>query len=172
MNSLIKDSAVEYAFLVGSRLWGTFRQGSDSDYYVILHNNKKITVSDDCTVLCHDEWLEKVKNGDFMPVICMFLPRDNVLKGWETYDTFRKTIQIDYVAFKRGLQYRMDKDCKYIAKNTQKGKLERATKTRKHSYITQFIGDKLMDYLGPPISLTTIGLRDLPQYLTENFFSV
>ena len=134
---------------MGSRLWGTHHSKSDYDWYVVCHQGQAMThgFSGDLTVLDEQEWLAKVEQGEFIATVCLFLPDSHVLKGLSELNRLRSSLKLEVDQVRAGLDYRLERDCEYIAKNQSKGKMSRAAKTKRHLAITEQIGERILEVL-------------------------
>ncbi|KAJ3222607.1 hypothetical protein HDU81_009793 [Chytriomyces hyalinus] len=78
----IKRANVAFAFMFGSRLWGTHTDDSDYDVFVVLWQSVKVQSSHvrncDYTIRTVEEFAQEVAQGGFLPTLSLFLPDSHV----------------------------------------------------------------------------------------------
>ncbi|KAI8825356.1 hypothetical protein BJ741DRAFT_632718 [Chytriomyces cf. hyalinus JEL632] len=82
LSGRIERANVAFAFLFGSRVWGTHTDKSDYDVFVVLWKCAKVRSSHvqncDYTIRTVEEFWQEVEQGDFLPTLSLFLPDSHV----------------------------------------------------------------------------------------------
>lgn len=117
-------------YLMGSRLWGTSRPNSDFDVIIVCQKyDGPMTLHTpqiNATILDLNMFLDRVKNHEYLETVAIHSPSEFHLLE----DMIVKLPKFKYDLFKKSIEYRIDRDLAHITKNDQKGKYDRANKTR------------------------------------------
>jgi len=132
-------------YLIGSRIWNTARPDSDFDLIVVVKNGYNCEHSlhgknVDATVMSINEFKARVGRMEFLETICTYLPAEHKLLE----NIVISPINVDVIAWKKIINYRISRDLAYANKNESKGKLKRAYKTRFHALMTLALGIQLI----------------------------
>lgn len=153
LNQIITDKNVLNVYLMGSRLWGTATENSDYDLIVVVRDldsfeglkSAKSTHGNlvDTTIITTKLYQERINNHDFLETVTLFLPKEYVLK-----EIFKpKRPKFNHKKWQDTIEYRISRDVAYANKNTVKGKIKRASKTRYMCLNTIMIADQIYNHV-------------------------
>ncbi|KAJ3296589.1 hypothetical protein HDU79_006211 [Rhizoclosmatium sp. JEL0117] len=139
---------VAYAFLVGSRAWGTHTQQSDFDVIVVTHKptstpSSSHTQQCDFTVLDKSNFATKIAEGSFLETLGLYTPTVIFVdaKFEPTLKALKQSVKIE--AVQRWVLERCERDNEKAAKFSGKSQFRAALKVKCHSIRMRCLTDRL-----------------------------
>ncbi|KAJ3250004.1 hypothetical protein HDU77_007163 [Chytriomyces hyalinus] len=133
LSGRIERANVAFAFMFGSRVWGTHTEGSDYDVFVVLWKCAKERSSHvrncDYTIRTVEEFRQEVAQGEFLPTLSLFLPNSHVWVS-ERFSKLRSELkrEVRVGVFRDTVKERCARDWKKADKFASKGQWRAALK--------------------------------------------
>jgi RNA ligase/AAA domain len=144
----LKDDDVDNIYVYGSRLWGTAGSSSDFDFIIVRKSDCKKQVTHvgatiDATIMGRREFGERLARGDFLHVMCAFMPQYAI---WRERWNIRKSWALNKAKLCQSVLTESKRDLAMAWKHFGKGAVDKGRKILSHTLRMLKVTCELVDH--------------------------